>query len=111
LPGCGSSIDVRFGLRARIELRHRVVGAAGAIRDGAPGDQLRMNLFKVRENQHRGDAHAGLPLAPGFASLPVRPSNGCPVGETFPRSTYNKPSMWSKDRFSSIDTTMCWMAD
>src|SRR5215469_3427654 len=53
----------------------------------------------------------GWPDRSVFDSFPVSPSNGCPVGEVFPDSLYKNPSMWSNDRFSSMSTTTCSMAD
>ncbi len=35
----------------------------------------------------------GWPEASGHDSVPVSPSNGCPVGEVFPDSLYKNPSM------------------
>src|SRR5215469_571686 len=53
-----------------------------------------------------GNTGIGFPLGSGHDSLPVRPSKGCPDGATFPALAYRYPSMWSKERFSSIRTTM-----
>ena len=53
----------------------------------------------------------GAPFSGALASVPVSPSNGWPAGDTLPEPLYRKPSMWSKDRFSSISTTTCWIVD
>src|ERR1700722_2012699 len=51
-----------------------------------------------------------LPFESRLDSVPASPSNGWPATDTLWRSLYRNPSMWSKERFSSIKTTM-WLID